>query len=162
MIKSESLVKLAPALLAAQKNMGAALKDSKNPFFKSNYADLSSVIDAAVPTLNEQGVVALQLTHAENGRNYVRTLLVHESGEYLGSDTEIICSKQNDPQSYGSAITYTRRYGLQSIVTLKTEDDDGEKAMDRTKSASAPKTSNAVTVPNGSTSATATFRKSGF
>ena len=60
MIRSESITKLAPALLEAQKKMGVALKDAKNPFFKSSYADLNAVIDASIPTLNEQGIVVLQ------------------------------------------------------------------------------------------------------
>jgi hypothetical protein len=138
MIKTETISKLAEALVKAQKNMGAAVKDSKNPFFKSNYADLGSVIDASVPSLNAEGIAALQMTVHENGKNFVRTLLLHESGEFLGSDTEIICAKQNDPQALGSAITYSRRYSLQSMVTLKAEDDDGEKAMSRPGKATAP------------------------
>lgn len=135
MNKSESIVKLAPALLKAQKKMGAALKESKNPFFKSKYADLNAVIDASVPVLNDEGIVVLQTMKSVTDQgiilNTVETTLLHESGEYLTSSTPIVCSKQNDPQALGSAISYARRYGLQSMPTLKAEDDDGEVAMSR-------------------------------
>lgn len=127
MIKSDSLAKLAPALLKAQKKMGAALKDSKNPFFKSKFADLNSVIDACVPVLNEEGIAVLQTVSADA----VETVLLHESGEYVMSATPIVVAKQSDPQALGSAISYARRYGLQAMPVLKAEDDDGEKAMGR-------------------------------
>lgn len=132
MIKSESLKALAPALVKAQQKMGAALKDSKNPFFKSSYADLGAVIDATVPVFNAEGIAVLQTPMtAFNGKAVIQTILLHESGEYLASETDIVSAKQNDPQAYGSAISYARRYGLQSTATIKTTDDDGEAAMDR-------------------------------
>lgn len=131
MIKSENMAALAKALVAAQKEMGAAVKDSKNPFFKSNYADLSAVIDASVPALNKHGIAVLQMPTTDNGKSVLRTMLLHESGEFVGSDTDIVVAKQNDPQAYGSAISYARRYGLQASVALKAEDDDGESAMGR-------------------------------
>lgn len=133
MIKSDTITKIAIALLKAQRNMTNAVKDSKNPFFKSNYADLNAVREASHGALNTEGIVVLQpVVQNEQGKSFVRTLLLHESGEYLGSDTEIVCAKQNDPQALGSAITYARRYGLQAMVSLGAEDDDGEKAMGRT------------------------------
>lgn len=131
MLKSESLAKLAPALVKAQKNMGAALKDSKNPFFKSKYADLNAVIDASIPALNDQGIAVLQTPQVVDGKPVIQTILLHESGEYLASNTEVTAAKSNDPQAAGSAISYARRYGLQATVTLKAEDDDGESAMER-------------------------------
>lgn len=131
MLKSDSLAKLAPALVKAQKNMGAALKDAKNPFFKSKFADLNAVIDASIPVLNEQGIAVLQTPQVIDGKPVIQTILLHESGEYLASNTEVTASKSNDPQAAGSAISYARRYGLQATVTLKAEDDDGESAMGR-------------------------------
>lgn len=135
-IKSESLAKLAPALLKAQKNMGAALKDSKNPFYKSKYADLNAIIDASIPALNNEGISVLQapavkLTGTTESVSVIQTILLHESGEYLAGESEVVAAKQNDPQAAGSATTYARRYGLQAMVTLKAEDDDGERAMGR-------------------------------
>jgi len=134
MIKSDTITKIAGALLRAQRNMSNAVKDSKNPFFKSSYADLNAVREASHGALNAEGIVVLQPTISnELGQSFVRTLLLHESGEFLGSDTQIVCAKANDPQALGSAITYARRYGLQAMVSLGAEDDDGEKAMGRTR-----------------------------
>lgn len=116
------------ALLEAQKQMGNAIKDSKNPYFKSKYADLNSIREACMPILNQNGIVVLQPTVNIEGRNYVKTLLLHESGEALESLTEIIYSKQNDAQAQGSGITYARRYGLQSLINIGAEDDDGNAA----------------------------------
>ena len=131
MNKSDSIVKIVPALLKAQKAMGAASKDSKNPYFKSSYADYGSVLEASKEPLNSNGILVLQPHSNKEGKNFVDTLLIHESGEYISSSTEVVCSKPNDPQALGSAITYARRYGLQSILSMPTEDDDGEKAMVR-------------------------------
>lgn len=120
---------IAKAILDAQKEMGNATKDSSNPFFKSKYADLNSIREACMPLLNKHGVVVLQPTINIEGKNYVKTMLIHaDSGETIESLTEIIYSKQNDAQSQGSGITYARRYGLQSLVNIGADDDDGNKA----------------------------------
>lgn len=132
MNSSPSIKNIALALLKAQKAMGGAVKDSKNPYFKSNYADYGSVLEASKNPLNENGILVLQPHMNRDGKNLVETLLVHaESGEWLLSETEVVCSKQNDPQALGSAITYARRYGLQSLLSMPTADDDGEAAMYR-------------------------------
>ena len=119
---------IASALLKAQMEMGTAIKDSANPFFKSKYADLNSIREACMPHLNKHGIVVLQPTIVFEGKNYVKTLLLHESGESMECLTEIVFSKQNDAQAQGSGITYARRYGLQSFVNVGAEDDDGQKA----------------------------------
>lgn len=125
---SETISKISPALLSAQKEMGNAVKDSKNPFFKTNYADLNSVREATIPHLNKHGVCVLQPTVYVDGKPFVKTLLLHESGEYIYSLTEIISDKQNNAQSHGSGVTYARRYGLQSMCNIGSEDDDGNAA----------------------------------
>jgi hypothetical protein len=136
---SETIIKITPAFLKAQKDMEGAKKDAKNPFFKSSYADLSSVLEACKNALNSNGISILQPHTTEfnpvSGEevHYVETILVHESGEYFSSKTKMEVSKKNDPQSLGSAISYARRYGLQSLISLPAEDDDGEKAMNRNK-----------------------------
>jgi len=111
--------------------MGVALKDAKNPFFKSKFADLNSVIDASIPVLNTNGITVLQPQEHIDGRNFVKTILMHSSGEWIASYTEVLSQKVNDPQAQGSGISYARRYGLQSLVVLKAEDTDAEGAMDR-------------------------------
>lgn len=121
---SETITKITPAFLTAQKNIVSVIKDSSNPFFKSKYADLTAVIDACKDKLNAQGIAILQPIDGMN----VETILVHESGEWFSSSTPIVSKESNNPQSLGSAITYAKRYGLQSMVLLPAEDDDGNKA----------------------------------
>lgn len=129
MVTSETIGKVAAALLAAQKEMGDAKKGSSNPFYKSKYADLNSIREAVLPPLNANGISVLQLgTSNAEGKQFIRTLLLHESGEFIGSDTEVVVAKQNDPQAYGSAQSYARRYGLQAAVCVGADDDDGNKA----------------------------------
>ena len=122
------------ALLKAQKEMWNAIKDAKNPFYKSTYADLNSVREACIPLLNENGIVVLQPMVTIDGNEYVRTVLLHESGEMIESFTKILCKAQNDPQAYGSGVTYARRYGLQSLVSIGADDDDGNAASKQNKS----------------------------
>lgn len=132
MKQSETITKISAALVKAQRNMGTAVKDSKNPFFKSNYADINAINDVLLPALHAEGIVALQPPTTENGKNYIETVLLHESGEFLGSLNEVIVAKQNDPQSYLAAQTYTRRGALQAFLNIGSEDDDGNSAAGKT------------------------------
>jgi hypothetical protein len=116
------------ALLKAQMDMGNAKKDSKNPFYNSKYADLNSVREAIMPHLNENKILILQPMITIDGCEYVKTVLLHESGETIESFTKILCKSQNDPQAYGSGVTYARRYGLQSLLSIGADDDDGNNA----------------------------------
>ncbi len=154
LLKSDSLAMLAPALVKAQMKMGVALKDSKNPFFKSKYADLNSIIDAAIPALNAEGIAVLQSPAvkllSDGSVSVIQTILLHESGEFIAGESEVVASKANDPQSAGSATTYARRYGLQAMVTLKAEDDDGEAAMNRSYVPPAQQQSQANSAPAAS------------
>ena len=125
MKRSDSISKISAALLKAQKSMATAKKDSANPFFKSKYADLNAIREAVMPALNENGITVLQLI---NG-NVVETVLLHESGEYISSETNIVTVKDNDPQAYGSAVSYARRYGLQAALCVGAEDDDAESVV---------------------------------
>lgn len=132
MLKSESISNLSKALLVAQKAMGAASKGSANPFFKSKYADYGAVLEVVKEPLNNAGIVVMQPTTVKDGKTLVATTLLHsESGEYITGEIEVVAAKQNDPQAYGSALTYARRYGLQSMLSIPSEDDDGEKSMSR-------------------------------
>jgi hypothetical protein len=117
----------AKAFIKAQKEMVNASRDSTNPHFKSKYADLTSVRDACVPFLNEHGIAVLQPIVQIEGKQYVKTILLHESGEEMSCLAEIIHA-QNTAQAHGSGITYARRYGLQSLVCIGAEDDDGNEA----------------------------------
>ena len=130
MKSSESIKNLAESLCKAQAEMGGAVKDSKNPFFKSDYADLTSVIKAIKEPFANHGLSYTQFPTNDEGRIGVVTLLMHESGEYLEHSYTLPTTKA-DPQSAGSAITYARRYALQSIAGIPTADDDAESAMIR-------------------------------
>jgi len=121
---------IATALLKAQTEMSNPKKDATNPFFRTKYADLNSVREAVIPILNNNGIVVLQPIKNIDGKNFVCTMLLHETGEMLESFIEIVYNKSNDAQAQGSGITYARRYGLQSFVCVGADDDDGNKAVD--------------------------------
>lgn len=132
---SETIAKLATALLEAQKAITFAAKDAANLFFKSKYADLPTVIDAIKPALNAAGVVFIQTASpSEPGTLSLTTRLIHTSGEWI-EDTATAPLVKNDPQGYGSAITYLRRYSLAAITGLYQDDDDDD---DDGNAASAP------------------------
>ena len=136
-LMSESIANVAKALVSAQKEMGNAIKDSKNPFFKSSYADLNAVREAVLPACNANGISVLQPNVFFEGRKFIQTILLHESGEYISGLTEILSVKEFDAQAQGSGISYARRYGLQSIANVGSEDDDANMASGK-KTESAP------------------------
>ena len=127
MNKSESIKSLSVAMCKAQGEMGGAAKDANNPFFKSKYADLSAVVQAVKDPFANNGLSYVQFPVEEGGRIGVETILMHESGEWLSNSFTVQLSKQ-DAQGAGSAITYCRRFALQSIAGLPSEDDDGNNA----------------------------------
>lgn len=132
------------ALLKAQSEMSNPKKGSNNPYFKSKYADLNAVREAVIPILNNHGIIVLQPTVNVDGKNYIKTVLYHESGESIEGLTEIIYSKANDAQAQGSGITYARRYGLQSLVCIGADDDDGNGASSpKGKTQTKPQSDNA-------------------
>lgn len=127
MNKSDTLTELAKAMNAAQADMSGAKKKAANPFFKSKYADLNSVVDAVRIPFAENGLSYSQFPIMEDGRVGVETILMHSSGEWISSKLVLPMAKQ-DPQAAGSAITYARRYALQAIAGIPAEDDDGNAA----------------------------------
>lgn len=129
MNRSESIAKISAALVKSQAEMSNAKKGTSNPFFKSKYADLNSIREAALPVLNSHGITVIQPTCVVDGINYVETILLHESGEYISSLTQIVVDKVTDAQKHGSGLSYARRYALQSIVCLGAEDDDANAAV---------------------------------
>jgi hypothetical protein len=120
---------IATALLKAQSEMSNPKKGATNPFFKSKYADLNAIREAVIPTLNANGISVLQPIVHLDSKNFVKTILLHESGESIESVTEIIYNKLNDAQAQGSGISYARRYALQSFVCVGADDDDGQTAV---------------------------------
>lgn len=130
---------LATAMAKAQSQIKTALKDSKNPHFKSSYADLTSVWDACREALTKNGFSVIQRTDFDaGGEVWLETMLLHSSGEHIASRYPLRPAKQ-DPQGYGSAITYARRYCLAAIVgVVADEDDDGNAASQRNGSHAPP------------------------
>lgn len=124
MNRSESIVNLTKGLAVFHAKVGKIKKDAKNPFFKSNYASLSNILDEIDDPLLESGLVITQFPD-EDG---LVSMLIHaESGEFISSNYRMPVAKQNDPQALGSSITYARRYAITSILSLNVEDDDGNK-----------------------------------
>lgn len=138
MQKSEQINELATALAKAQASVKAALKDHSNPFFKSKYADLSSVWEACRKALSENGLSVSQLPSTGEGQAVgLETMLLHSSGQWLSEKMTAPVAKW-DAQGIGSAITYLRRYALAAMVgVVADEDDDGEKAVGRNGSGKA-------------------------
>ena len=132
MEQSDNIKDLAFALNKAQKEDLFALTDKTNPFFKSKYADLSSVWQVARKPLTENGLSVVQtMDESANGHPVVVTTLMHESGQWIRGRLTLKPTKE-DPQAIGSAITYGRRYSLSAILGICPEDDDAEGGMDRT------------------------------
>jgi hypothetical protein len=122
------------ALVQCQGELGAALKDATNPHFKSKYADLASVVGAIKPVASKHGLGYVQCFHPSEGGVTVETIIVHTSGEHFSTGPLFVPASKQDAQGYGSAITYARRYSLQTAFGVPADDDDGNAAA-----ASAPK-----------------------
>ena len=119
-------------LLAAQERIGVISKDQTNPFYEHKYADINTIIDMVKPILNDEGLLLLQPLSNIDGKPAIKTIIMCKDGEI--SDTIVLPEDQN-PQKMGSAITYFRRYALQSMLFMQAEDDDGNAAAPQ----SAPK-----------------------
>ncbi len=129
MMKSESIAKLADALSKAQGEMVSAKKEADNPFFKSKYSDLSSVYDACRAPLAKHGLSIVQTpTFDETGRVGMQSLIMHSSGEWIESPVMLMRPVKDDPQGFGSVITYLRRYCLSALVGISSESDDDANA----------------------------------
>jgi hypothetical protein len=129
---SPTIGKLAGALAKAQGMMTGAVKDSTNPFFKSSYADLASVIESGREALSKNGLAVIQTNRQSDIGVVVITTLAHESGEWIRGELNMRPVK-SDPQGIGSCITYARRYSLSAIIGTAQVDDDGNQASGKDK-----------------------------
>lgn len=132
---SSTIGKLVEALAKAALKFDVVLKDSDNPAYRSKYADLPTVIDATREHLAAEGIVVIQMPHAEFGPDDAKmmtltTMLAHSSGEWMASELTLPAMMRDrfDAQSVGSAITYARRYGLAAMTNVAQQDDDGNAA----------------------------------
>lgn len=129
----EDIKLAAAALVKAQKAFGPALKTHSNPAFKSRYADLGACIEAVAEALNDAGLALVQRVHEVESGVCVETLFIHESGQVISGGRLRVPAAKNDPQGYGSALTYARRYSLMSACGHAPEDDDGLAAAKATQ-----------------------------
>ena len=119
-------------LLSAQEEIGSIKKSEVNPFFKSKYFDINTILAEIKPTLNKQGLVLLQAINVLDGRTTLNTAIVDSvSGEKIDSNFSL--TEITDPQKVGAGITYYRRFALQSLLALEAEDDDGNTASEAVK-----------------------------
>ena len=132
MLQSEQINELAAALAKAQAEISTASKDTKNPHFKSSYADLASIWSACRKQLTSNGISVVQAPSTnEDGSVVVTTRLLHQSGQWLESSMACRPQKQ-DAQGIGSVCTYLKRYSLSAMVGVAPDDDDdGEAAVGR-------------------------------
>ena len=129
---SESIAALAAALCKAQSQMGGAVKSADNPFFKSKYADLSSVVQAIKEPFADNGLAYVQFPISTQSAIGVVTRLMHESGEYMEQEYYLPLQKL-DAQSAMGLITYARRGSLMAVAGIPAQDLDGEDAVLRGK-----------------------------
>ena len=131
--RSNNIDELATALALAQRALSNPKKDAKNPFFKSNYLTLSLVLELARDILPEYGLSFTQPLEIIGDKPYLATMLMHTSGQWIKSYAPVISKDPNDPQKFGSAITYLRRYSLQSLLGIvgDDEDDDANRAANK-------------------------------
>jgi hypothetical protein len=129
MNKSENINDLSAALSKAQGAMGFAIKDANNPFFKSKYADLSSVVEAIRVAFADNGLSYIQRLHeSEKHEVRVETVILHSSGQFISCGILAVPVSKHDAQGFGSALTYARRYSLSAAAGVVADDDDGNAA----------------------------------
>jgi hypothetical protein len=119
---------IAAAFIAAKKAFGPALKDKTNPAFRSKYADLGACIDAVEGALLDNDIALIQETFDDATGVTVETVFLHVSGESMRCGKFHVPAAKQDPQGYGSALTYARRYSLITACGIAPEDDDGQAA----------------------------------
>jgi hypothetical protein len=120
--------KIAAAFVKSKKAFAPAMKTSTNPHFKSKYADLAACVEAVDDSFLANGIVMYQETFEDLQGVTVETVLLHESGESLRCGKLHVPAPKNDPQGYGSALSYARRYSLMAACGIAPEDDDGNRA----------------------------------
>jgi hypothetical protein len=118
-------MKIAAAFVAAKRDFAPALKTSTNPHFKNRYVDLAGCLEAVNDALLTHGIAVYQETFDVQDGVTVETCFLHESGETLRMGRLHVPALKHDPQGYGSALTYARRYSLMAACGIAAEDDDG-------------------------------------
>jgi len=139
---------LIAALAKALPELESAKKNKANPAFKSKYADLAAVIEALEP-ITRHGLWYRQHQHENENGAMIETFYIHESGQEMSAGCVFMPATKKDAQGFGSALSYARRYGLQTAFGLATEDDDGNAAVKSTQAKSAPAPAQRADAPQG-------------
>ena len=129
--QSDAIDKLIESLAKAQGEFKPIVKDTQNPFFKSKYADLATIIAATQPALSKHGLSVMQLPRVDAHQAGVKTIIAHSSGQWVSTELMLPAAQGSkfDAQTVGSALTYARRYALQAILGVAADaDDDGNAA----------------------------------
>ena len=124
MNRSESIDKVAAAIVAVQAEIRNPIKDATNPHFKSGFASLPAILSYVRPVLEKHGLAVLQVAAGEDGRAGCATVLLHRSGQFIASDVLLMKDRKDDAQGLGSALTYSRRYSLCALLNIAADDDD--------------------------------------
>ena len=122
---SEKITTLTKAMYEFQGKVTSVKKSATNPHFKKNYADISAILEVINPIMQQCGLFVTQHPHEDV---LITTVYHAESGEYMQSEQVLRIKDASNPQAYGSAITYARRYALAGIFCLNQEDDDANSA----------------------------------
>jgi len=134
MKKSETISELAKALSAFQSEIKQPTKDKANPFFKSKYVPLESVVESITSISNKHGLSFIQYPINHENKVGVITIIMHSSGEYIESEPIYATPVKPDAQATGSVITYLKRYSLSAMFGITSdEDDDGNLASQKPK-----------------------------
>lgn len=149
MNRSEAIDKIYPAIFAVKKELEAVKKTSANPFFKSNYANLNTHLEAVEPLLEKYGCMVLQPPHSYGaGNNISETQIIHvESGQFISGSMSLEVAAP-DMQKLGAASTYARRFVLSGLLSMLAEDDDGNTASGKVLTPKAPATEKQANDPN--------------
>ena len=129
---SDTIVEITNALISVQSQLRPVPKDATNPFLHNRYASLSTVLDVVRRPLLDNGILLVQrVIQSEPCTVAVETRLIHNSGEWFSGITTIPLpntddTKSNLGQAVGAAISYARRYGLMSMLSLAAVDDDSD------------------------------------
>jgi len=122
--KSESIAKIAEALVHFHSEIRSISHDEVNPHFKSKYTTLDHMIDHTKPILAKHGLTIIQFPGGDAEKVTIRTMILHVSGEWIESESLTLKPVKMDPQGAGSAITYGRRYSYAAALSLSLGDDD--------------------------------------
>lgn len=118
-------------ILKIQSEIGVLVKTETNPFFKSKYMDINGLLEQLMPLLEKYRLCVIQPLGISDGKSALHTIVMDLETETKIVESAILLPDIQDPQKIGSAITYYRRYALQSLFLLRAEDDDANSAVDR-------------------------------